>query len=713
MTDQLLLMKFVDGRDQAAFADLVARHGSMVLATARRLAKDDADDVSQAVFLLLSQKAPALVQHRNLSGWLYETTRYCAANARRHRQRRTARDQVAHEMAMSNANFSVADATLLEQLDEGLSHLSNTYKQVLLMRYMEELSVEETAAQLRLNAAAVMKRSTRGLSHLREFFHRRGITASVQGVAGCMVSQAMQLSADQHTRLAALGSSTAHAKALAAATRTSMTLAKAKLAGVAIILVVAASVATVETVKTIDRAGVGVPVTQPVKVVIAAMRPALLPPPAGAPRDATDQFLQALRDADVEKAARYLPPGDDAKSRALAKTYIDEFRDKIYARFPQRMMVQNSSIMIANDAAQTSLSGVFDLSSPIDADIGHLSLRVEPINGHWYVTAATYTDAEAMFVAAAKNDLTASIAAGPFDYTKAQDAFAAFVKMNDQDISSMKESDVPRLIEQLGKTRTGLQELATALKGSSLVPAKDDIQAFDEEFARGQDVLRQHGLAGIMAESDRCKKDEKLMQAGQRLMALGTALNTITDAQSEACHTGPRPVSVEPDRKLTGARDAVTIPGPLKFPEWLRSTTAYKSWQTCHDVRMFTTRDDAGNIYTVAAHGWMKDADGKTRELIPQIRMYRPDKTLAEVANWNLSGELSDWKTLDATGKHVVWQMTQREVADGHFALDRVVHFDNDGNEHTYHITPPATINAEFTANPIGDTDQPQAQPQD
>jgi len=713
MTDQLLLMKFVDGRDQTSFAELVARHGGMVWATARRLAKDDADDVAQAVFLLLSQKAPTLVKYQNLSGWLYETTRYCAANARRQRRRRTARDQVAHEMAMSNANTSVADATLLEQLDEGLSHLSKTYKQVLLMRYMEDLSVEDTAAQLGLSPAAVMKRSTRGLSHLRAFFSRRGVTASVQGTTGCMVRQAMKLSADQHTRLVTPASTTAYAKALAAATRTSMAWAKAKLAAVAVILVVAASVAAVETVKTIDRAGAGVPATQPVKPVVAATLPPLAPPTAGAPRDAADQFLQALRDADVEKVARYLPPGDDAKSRALAQTDIDNLRNKTYARFPQRMIVQNSSIMIANNAAQTPLSGAFDVSSPIDADIGHLSLKVEPINGHWYVTAATYTDAEAMFVSAAKNDLTASGIADPFDYTKAQEAFAAFVKMNDQDITNLKESDVPHLIDQLGKTRTGLQEFATALKGSSLVPSDDDIQAYDEELARGQDVLRQHGLAGIMAESERCKKDAKLMQAAQQLMALGADLNAIVDAQSEARHTEARPVAVEPDRKITGKLNAITIPGPLKFPEWLRSTTAYQTWQTRHDVRLFTTRDDGGNIYTVAAQGWMKDADGKTQEIIAQVRLYRPDKTLAEVTNWNPGGGLTDWKTLDATGKRIVWQVIQHEAGDGHFALDRVVHFDDDGNEHTYDISPPATINVEFTANPIGEAVQPPGQPRD
>src|ERR1022692_86419 len=103
MTDRLLLRSFIEQRDQSAFAELVTRHGGMVYATARRLARDDADDIAQAVFLILSQKAATLTQHQNLAGWLYQTTRLCASNALRQRRRRVAHLQVAREAAMSSS----------------------------------------------------------------------------------------------------------------------------------------------------------------------------------------------------------------------------------------------------------------------------------------------------------------------------------------------------------------------------------------------------------------------------------------------------------------------------------------------------------------------------------------------------------------------------------------------------------------------------------
>jgi hypothetical protein len=88
MTDQQLLRNFTEHHDQWAFAELVNRHGGMVCATARRLVDGDAEDVAQAVFLLLSQKAAGLDHQRNLAAWLYETTRRYSANWVRHRRLR-------------------------------------------------------------------------------------------------------------------------------------------------------------------------------------------------------------------------------------------------------------------------------------------------------------------------------------------------------------------------------------------------------------------------------------------------------------------------------------------------------------------------------------------------------------------------------------------------------------------------------------------------
>src|SRR6187551_1204480 len=60
MADWELLDRFAAERDQEAFGELVRRHAPMVHRAAKRMLQrsaQDAEDVTQAVFLLLAQKA--------------------------------------------------------------------------------------------------------------------------------------------------------------------------------------------------------------------------------------------------------------------------------------------------------------------------------------------------------------------------------------------------------------------------------------------------------------------------------------------------------------------------------------------------------------------------------------------------------------------------------------------------------------------------------
>src|SRR5437588_2815176 len=62
--DAVLLKRFVAAKDCEAFELLIARHGPMVLGTARRLVDNthDAEDVFQAVFLSLARLAKSIRQ---------------------------------------------------------------------------------------------------------------------------------------------------------------------------------------------------------------------------------------------------------------------------------------------------------------------------------------------------------------------------------------------------------------------------------------------------------------------------------------------------------------------------------------------------------------------------------------------------------------------------------------------------------------------------
>src|SRR5436305_7514441 len=96
MDDWLLLQSYINERSQSAFATLVEKHVRWVHAASRRLVHDEhlAEDITQAVFLLLAQRASQLQKQTPISGWLYHVTRHTAANALVSERRRKAREQL-------------------------------------------------------------------------------------------------------------------------------------------------------------------------------------------------------------------------------------------------------------------------------------------------------------------------------------------------------------------------------------------------------------------------------------------------------------------------------------------------------------------------------------------------------------------------------------------------------------------------------------------
>src|SRR5436190_18285447 len=93
--DYLLLQRYAREHSDAAFETLMQRHVDLVYSSALRLTSDAhmAEDVTQAVFIVLSRKASQLKSNVVLPAWLLSVTRLTASNARRDRNRQRKHDQ--------------------------------------------------------------------------------------------------------------------------------------------------------------------------------------------------------------------------------------------------------------------------------------------------------------------------------------------------------------------------------------------------------------------------------------------------------------------------------------------------------------------------------------------------------------------------------------------------------------------------------------------
>lgn len=198
MTDDVeLLRRYVREGSDEAFGELVQRHLGFVYAVARRQVGgrgDLAEEVAQAVFTDLARKAPGLLNHPALLGWLFRSARWSAANLLRSERRRAQRETAAAAM-QENPDETEApiDWTRVGPVvDEALADLNERDRDAVLLRYVQDLNFSEIGRRLRVGEDGARSRVNRALEKLRVNLTRRGISSTAAAlIVGLQQSSAV------------------------------------------------------------------------------------------------------------------------------------------------------------------------------------------------------------------------------------------------------------------------------------------------------------------------------------------------------------------------------------------------------------------------------------------------------------------------------------------------------------------------------------------
>ena len=188
-SDAELVRRFANDKDELAFAELVDRHGPMVLAVAGRAVGDyqTAEDVFQATFLALARRADRLRRPEALPGWLHRTAHHLglhAAQARARRQRAESNTPAPKPVGPPDLDAR----ELLAILDVELSRLPERLRLPLVLCCLEGLTQDEAAARLGWSPGSVKGRLERGRRRLRDGLVRRGLTFPVGAGAAFLVT---------------------------------------------------------------------------------------------------------------------------------------------------------------------------------------------------------------------------------------------------------------------------------------------------------------------------------------------------------------------------------------------------------------------------------------------------------------------------------------------------------------------------------------------
>jgi RNA polymerase sigma factor (sigma-70 family) len=168
-----------------AIAEAYARHGRMVHGICRRMLGNaaDADEATQAVFVLLAAQAPPS-DRRDLGGWCGRAAFNAARSLRRAQRRRAIHERAAVAAGRASRGHQPSEAQAA--LEEELASLRVALRRPLTLVYLEGVAPAEAARRLGIADTALRRRLSDGRAELRRALRRRGFRMREPALAAAL-----------------------------------------------------------------------------------------------------------------------------------------------------------------------------------------------------------------------------------------------------------------------------------------------------------------------------------------------------------------------------------------------------------------------------------------------------------------------------------------------------------------------------------------------
>jgi RNA polymerase sigma-70 factor (ECF subfamily) len=181
------LLRRLRERDERAFKELVSEHRDRVFNISFRMLgnRHEAEDIAQEVFITVFKTIDSFREESKFSTWLYRVTvNHCKNrikyNARRHERDRDELDENTRETNGASVgpartkqpDHALASAQMEDILSDAIKSLEEEWREVVVLRDIEDLSIEEICEITGLPDGTVKSRLHRARAALRKKLQR-------------------------------------------------------------------------------------------------------------------------------------------------------------------------------------------------------------------------------------------------------------------------------------------------------------------------------------------------------------------------------------------------------------------------------------------------------------------------------------------------------------------------------------------------------------